>query len=474
MSLSFARNGSPPAPVDANLHLTLGNTLLARKELAGAAASYRQVLALEPKHWVAQLKLAHVLKLSKDYDAALEILQSLALQQPDNPLVHKEFGRVFFALEQLDDAIRCFQQVLRLNPRDADAHHWLASIEHMRGNAASSRQHFQRTAELNPLLRVPAVTQPASFSILLLFAPGAANTPPTALVQMAEYDSYFLVLLANVEYDVPQLQRQASLVVNLVSDVDQGREILLVAEALIERLGLPVVNHPRKIMTTDRESIARLLSGIPACLVPRMQFFPHERLAAANQTELLEHFPLPFLVRVAGAHGGHDFDKVEQLPALAVFVGKHPGADFYLSQYVDYQSADGLFRKYRFIFVADEILPYHLAIGNGWKVHHGTTDMANQPWMQREEEAFLNNPTSVFNAQQFATLRSIQQAVGLDFFGIDCALDREGNVVVFEVNASMLVHRENASFAYKTPHVDRIKAAFDAMLRNRASPKAPE
>ena len=35
----------------------------------------------------------------------------------------------------------------------------------------------------------------------------------------------------------------------------------------------------------------------------------------------------------------------------------------------------------------DEILPYHLAIGNDWKVHHLSTDMVNQPWMQREEAA---------------------------------------------------------------------------------------
>ena len=151
-------------------------------------------------------------------------------------------------------------------------------------------------------------------------------------------------------------------------------------------------------------------------------------------------------------------------------MARHPEKNFYLTEYIDYRSADGFFRKYRFIFVADEILPYHLAIDHQWKVHHRTTDMANQPWIQREEEAFLNDPTSVFRPQHFATLRSIQQAIGLDYFGIDCALDQLGNVVLFEVNASMLVHRQNESFAYKTPSVDRIKFALDRMLRNLALP----
>ncbi|HEY5313355.1 MAG TPA: tetratricopeptide repeat protein [Pirellulales bacterium] len=473
MSLGIARNDLAPGSDEVDRHLALGNALLARKELAGAAASYRQVVALEPQHWIAQLKLAHVLKLSKEFDAALEILQPLALEQPENPLVHKEFGRVFFALEQFDDAIKCFRNVLQLNPCDAHAHHWLASIAHLRGNSATARQHFERTAQLNPLLRVAAPKQPASFSILLLFAPGAANTPPEALVEMAEYDSYFLMLLAGADYDVPLLQRHASLVVNLISDVDQAREILPVADALVERLGLPVINPPHKIMTTDRESIARLLAGIQFCCIPRVQFIPNEQLSATNRDELAQQFSLPLLVRVAGAHGGHDFEKIEEPPALASFLARHPAADFYLTQYVDYQSADGFFRKYRFIYVDGEILPYHLAIGSGWKVHHGTTDMAHHAWMQREEEAFLNDPAGVFDPQQFATLRRIQQAVGLDFCGIDCALDRQGNVVVFEVNASMLVHRANANFAYKTAHVDRIKTAFDAMLRNRVPRKAP-
>ena len=38
--------------------------------------------------------------------------------------------------------------------------------------------------------------------------------------------------------------------------------------------------------------------------------------------------------------------------------------------------------------------PYHLAIGDDWKVHHFRTDMADHRWMQEEEElALLSDPT---------------------------------------------------------------------------------
>ena len=152
----------------------------------------------------------------------------------------------------------------------------------------------------------------------------------------------------------------------------------------------------------------------------------------------------------------------------ARFLAERPDADHYVIEYIDYASADGYFRKYRFIFVGDRILPYHLAIGNHWKVHHISTDMVNQPWMQAEEAAFLNDPADVFNAAQVQALQAMRERIGLDYFGIDCGIDDAGHVVVFETNASMLVHDDNAEYPYKDPHVRAIKDAFEALLRDRA------
>ena len=98
--------------------------------------------------------------------------------------------------------------------------------------------------------------------------------------------------------------------------------------------------------------------------------------------------------------------------------------------------------------------------------------MADQLWTQREEEAFLSDPAAVFHASHHRILREIQQRTGLVYFGIDCGLDRSGNLVVFEANASMLVHEHNDQFPYKDPFVRRIKSAFDEMLRKFAKSAA--
>jgi hypothetical protein len=88
--------------------------------------------------------------------------------------------------------------------------------------------------------------------------------------------------------------------------------------------------------------------------------------------------------------------------------------------------------------------------------------------MRQEEERFLDNIGGVFDAARQDSLRAMAGATGLDYGGIDCGLDRDGRIVVFESNASMLVHDEkNQAFAYKNPYVARIKTAFDAMLSRR-------
>ncbi len=446
------------------MHIALGNVLAARSDFGGAAASYRNALSVQSGHCEARIRLAHVLKLNTEYGAAADVLHALAADYPANAAVLREFGRLYFAQQRYDEARASFAQVLQLSQDDADVHHWLANIESVLGNPRLAAVHFARSLALKPLLRVPAKKSTPDFSALFLFSPGDANTPPQTLVKMADYESCFLLLLPDAVYDVERLRKAAQVVVNLVSDCDQGSAILPIAEALVERIGLPVVNQPQSVLKTDRKSVALRLAGIPFCRVPRV-----ERVTA-NDTACspIWNWRFPLLVRMAGTHGGETFEKVDTAAALQMYFAAHSDGSSYLTEYVDYRSADGLFRKYRFFFVGADILPYHLAIGDAWKIHHQTTDMADHPWMQREEAAFLDNPASIFGPQQRAALQAIRAAIGLEFCGIDCALGADGVLVVFEVNASMLVHENYGPFIYKAPAVDRIKRAFDAMLRGIA------
>ena len=389
----------------------------------------------------------------------------LAEERPQDAQVRQRLGRACYELGEKEAALAHFGQAMVLNPNDAESSYWIGGICQSLGDIDGARTAYARAAQIAPLIRRNAVKSPADFRLLALYAPFAGNTPAEFLFAEAAYDTDTLALLATSRIDAAALGG-VDVIVNLISDPDQAAAELPIAAALAATLGKPVINDPVRIERTTREGVAALLPGIEGCCVPKILRLDAGADVTAAALEAMLPFAFPLLARPAGTHGGDDFEKIETLEALSDFLGQL-GGDRYLIEYVDYASHDGLFRKYRFIFVDDEILPYHLAIGTDWKLHHDSTDMGDHEWMQREEAAFLENPGAVFDAGHYAALREIRARIGLDYFGIDCGLDRDGRLVVFEVNASMLVHADNAEFSYKDPYVRAIKAAFDAMLRRR-------
>jgi tetratricopeptide (TPR) repeat protein len=455
-------------------HLTacwcnLGNVRLKTGKPAEAIALYAQALTLNPAHWPSRTNLVHALMATRQHLLARALLAELIGERPQDAQLHHQLGKLLFELNELQAALECFRKAAVLNPGDADAIYWIGGICQQLGETEAAEAAYARAAQLQPLIRRPAAKFPADFRILALYAPFAGNLPTGYLFKDADYDTDTLALFDSSEYGAEFLKQDVQVVVNLISDADQADLVLPLAADLAARLGKPVVNDPLKIGRTTRDAVADLLQAIPGCRIAKVaRRKAGSGLAAAT---LLAAF-LPsstILARPVGTHGGDDFEKTESVAELEALLAQRPDCDHYLIEYIDYRSTDGYFRKYRFIFVDGEILPYHLAIGDGWKVHHDSTDMADHPWMQQEEEAFLRDPTTVFNPSHYRVMREIQQRIGLDYFGIDCGLDVCGNLVVFEANASMLVHEQNQDFPYKAPFVLRIKSAFDAMLRKFAA-----
>jgi tetratricopeptide (TPR) repeat protein len=460
-------------------HLTdcwcnFGNVQLKTGKPQDAITLYLQALKLNAGHWPARTNLVHALMATQQYIIARAVLLELIGERPQDGQLHHQLGKVCFELNDLDAAIAHFQQAIALNPRDADSINWIGGLRQKMGDVEGAQAAYAEAAQIQPLIKRPAAKFPADFRVLALYAPFGGNTPTEYIFKDAVHDTDTLALFASREYDGELFRQNVQVVVNLISDADQAEALLPLAADLVDRLGKPTVNHPRKIQRTTRDAVATLLQGIPGCSIPKA--LRHK--AGADCSVAALRAALPFsssvLARPVGTHGGDDFEKIEEAAELSAFLSQRPDHDHYLIEYIDYRSDNGYFRKYRFIFVDGQILPYHLAISSDWKVHHVNTDMANQPWMQQEEEAFLNSPAGVFNPANYAALQAIQERIGLEYFGIDCGLDRFGNIVVFEVNASMLVHAQNEEFPYKTPAVHRIKLAFDAMLRKLSSAASSE
>jgi tetratricopeptide (TPR) repeat protein len=450
----------------------LGNIHVQTGRPQDAIPFYLQALKLNPAHWASRTNLVQALMATKQYVIAKALLGDLARDRPEDSAIHHQLGKAHFELNEVPSAIECFERAVALNPRDADSLYWIGGIKQRLGEIEAAQAAYAQAAQIKPLIRRPAIKSPADFRILALYAPFGGNTPTEYLFRNADYETDTLALFESNAYDAEAFKQGVQVVVNLISDVDQAGPMLPLAADLVGRLGKPTINDPRKIQRTTRDAVAELLADIPGCHIPKI--LRQQAGTELSVEQLRAAFPSvsSILARPVGTHGGDDFEKIDSREELSAYLGPRAETDRYFIEYADYRSPDGYFRKYRFIFVDDQVLPYHLAIADDWKVHHVNTDMANQEWMQNEEAAFLNDPTLVFNAGHYQALRTIQQRIGLEYFGIDCSVDTSGNLLVFEVNASMLVHDDNNQFPYKRPAVYRIKAVFDAMLARFASQSA--
>ena len=430
----------------------------------------REVRLVAPRHLAACLELARVFILGGRYDEAAEALEPLSGESTDGGAeVHRRLALAHSFAGRGRVALAHYRRALDLEPGHGQTLHSIANLEQALGLTDAAADTWRRAVAAKPLWTMPAASGEPEFRVMWTFAPGAGNTPPDYFVEQARFDSDIFTVLNDFEYDIDLLRSRAHVVVNLVSDVDRSRDVLQTVETLVEKIGRPVINPPRSIVGTDRESIALRLAGTAGCIVPRTRRLPADEMwRLAEETGGAAGLAFPLLIRPVGTHGGEDLEKIDDRVQIDAFVDRAAALHYYVTPFVDYRSADGYFRKYRFIYVGDEILPYHLAIDEKWKVHHITTPMADVAWMQDEEHAFLDDPWRVFGAPQQAALRAIRDVIGLDYFGIDCSLSGWGEIVVFEVNATMLVHGRNDRFPYKHEAVSRIRQAFHALLERTA------
>jgi len=126
--------------------------------------------------------------------------------------------------------------------------------------------------------------------------------------------------------------------------------------------------------------------------------------------------------------------------------------------------------------VDGKLYPLHLAISRNWKVHYFRAEMAHSAEHRREDRAFLDDMTSVLGRRGIAALEGICSALALDYGGIDFAVSREGEILLFEANATMVMIplSNDPKWDYRRPAFDRVFAAIRGMLMDRAARAAPQ
>jgi glutathione synthase/RimK-type ligase-like ATP-grasp enzyme len=236
-----------------------------------------------------------------------------------------------------------------------------------------------------------------------------------------------------------------------------------------------MLNPPRLVCNLDRDKLHRLLRGIEGLDMPPTECVTRGRLSELARSSLIfadvaAELQFPIIVRPRGSHAGVGLAKVDDRAAIGRYLAERTEQEFFVSRFVDYASDDGLFRKYRIVVVDGRPYACHMAIADRWDIWYLNAGMAFSESKRREEEDFMRTFDSGFTIRHQSTLAAIIDRIGLDYFTIDCAENKRGELLIFEADNTAVVHNMDLPevFPYKPPQMHAIFQAFAAMLYRRA------
>jgi hypothetical protein len=231
--------------------------------------------------------------------------------------------------------------------------------------------------------------------------------------------------------------REYDLVINNITDPDRSPKCLAVLSKLEREYGASFLNSPRHIAQIGRDRVAAIAKGIPGIVAPKtLRLTKDDKVAIARATETAG-FQWPGILRQAGEHGGISLQIVRDAEEVAT--RKKPREQHYLTEFVNFRSPDGLYRKVRFFVFGGEVLVRSLVVGTKWNLHR--RDRADTPPgvdPAAEEKRLYDEVAEgrFFRIEEI--LRELASKLKLDYFGVDCAVLSCERILLFEANPTMV------------------------------------
>lgn len=307
--------------------------------------------------------------------------------------------------------------------------------------------------------------------LLALVAPGdlMVNTPLEFIVENSEVRLDLLYLL--FDRPLPERVPDHDLLFLAVSEAVENAAVLRRIELLSSEWPRPVVNRAERIRELSRPRVAAMLKGLPGVTAAPTVLADRKRLdrIVSRPDELHSLLPgvrFPILARPMGSHAGASLEKLEDEGEVERYLAAQEAERFYLAPFIDYKSSDGLYRKYRIVFI--ERRPYlcHVAISSNWMIHYLNAGMDKSAEKRREEALTMENFDEVFARRHAAALAAVERTLDLDYVGIDCAESTDGRLFVFEADVAMIIHTMDPPdlYPYKLPQMQKVFNAFFDML----------
>jgi hypothetical protein len=426
-----------------------------------AAACFIDVLRIDHTNRAALLGIGELALRGGRRDAARTAFTQAASAHADDLISRLTLGNMDLEDDAPQLALAHYEGALAVQPDCPQTHQGMARAHAALGDDAQASLYREKGFRGHAVS--PREYRGAGDGIDILYL--AAATGGNVRLRRWIDDRRFAVTVIYPEFFDPEASLPPHrLIVNAIGDADLCAPALAGAAMIVAGSTAPVINHPAAVRRTGRDMIARLCMGMDGLVVPPV--------AVRSRPEILNDATLnvPLLIRSPGYHTGQHFVLVEQKKALAQSIASLPGDRLLTIGYLDARGIDGFARKYRVMFIGGKIFPVHLAISRHWKVHYYTADMATHPVFRSEEQRFLEDMPTVLGATAMRALEQLSAMLGLDYAGVDFALDREGRVLLFEANAVMTINSPppEAIWDYRRRAFRMVHAATQQLFNERA------
>ncbi len=365
------------------------------------------------------------------------------------------------------------------NQFDVNALMDIALVLLLRGQPEAARVMRQLAIGSQPLYHYPRPTMPIKLRLLALYGPGdlMANSP---LEFLLEGQPVALDLLhITPERGMPETVPEHDVLMVAVAESDQNQALLAQLERDLANWPRPVINRAARIRALSRDGVCQQLGGLPGVVMPptlrvshtQLQACCHEGQDASALSQKLPSLAYPIILRPIDSHAGSSLSRIKTPTQLMSYLDDSDERNFYISNFVDYRSADGKYRKFRIMLIDGTPYVSHMAVSSRWMVHYLNADMLESAAHRDEEARFMESFASGFAQRHAQAIAAIAQQLDLAYVGMDCAETPDGKLLVFEADSNMVVHNMDGAekFAYKKVWMPKLFDAFTAMLLHHAA-----
>jgi glutathione synthase/RimK-type ligase-like ATP-grasp enzyme len=386
--------------------------------------------------------------------------------------------RKAFAGEDLKPLGEQLLERARAHPLDAHAYLDFSTVLQLTGNRDNALAVQGEAITLQQRYTLESA-RPEALRLLVLMGPGdlMSNTPVEFLVEDSDVTLELLYVRAGDPF--PEEVPDHDVMLVAVAESDANQPLLERLTAYVRDWPRPVINRPEHIRVLSRDGVCAALRDMPDVEMPvsvRTDRATLVEVAAGRSdiSSLLSDGGFPIIVRPLGSHAGTNLEKIATPEELAPYLAAVPGKQFYVSRFVDYRGADGLFRKYRVVLIEGKPYICHYAISQNWMIHYLNAGMTESAEKRAEEAACMASFDQEFGLRHLPALRAIDERLGLPYLGIDCAEMPTGELLIFEADNAMIVHAMDPidMFPYKAPAMQKVFDAFRALLERSAGRNA--